>query len=65
MPPAPPPFLPTSALALELDAYVVVTAAMHAGFADARVNFECSFPRFPADDGGFEHETGTRHIRQS
>ena len=50
MPPAPPPFLPTSALALELDAYVAVTAAMHAGFADARVSFECTFPHLPSED---------------
>ncbi len=52
MPPAPPPpFLPTSALSLELDGFVAVTAAMHAGFADARVTFECSFPPLVGDGG--------------
>jgi len=48
----PPPFLPLSALSLELDAFVAATASMHAGFAEARVAFDCSFPRVD-DDMGF------------
>jgi len=48
----PPPFLPLSALSLELDAFVAATASMHAGFADSRVAFECSLPPM-GDDVGF------------
>jgi nicotinate phosphoribosyltransferase len=40
-----------SALSLELDGFVAVTAAMHAGFADARVTFECSFPPLVGEGG--------------
>lgn len=51
MPPAAPQFLPISALSVELEAYVAVTAAIHAGFADARTTFECVLP--PLEDAGF------------
>ncbi len=49
--PLPPPFLPTSALSVELDAYVAITAAFHAGIGDSRATFECSFPPAPVDYG--------------
>lgn len=49
--PPPPLFLPVSALSLELDAYVSVTASMHAGFADTRATFECSFSSMGPDVG--------------
>ncbi|WP_394844674.1 hypothetical protein LZC95_47420 [Pendulispora brunnea] len=51
MPPAPPAFLPVSALSVELEAYVAVTASLHAGFAEARTTFECVLP--PLRDAGF------------
>jgi len=51
MPAAPPPFVPTSALSLELDGFVAVTASMHAGFADARSTFECTLPELRPDVG--------------
>ncbi|WP_394824354.1 hypothetical protein [Pendulispora albinea] len=51
MPPSPPAFLPVSALSVELEAYVAVTASIHAGFADARTTFECVLP--PLRDAGF------------
>jgi nicotinate phosphoribosyltransferase len=41
-PPATPP-QPPSVLSLDLDAFVAVRAAIHAGHADARATFECSF----------------------
>jgi nicotinate phosphoribosyltransferase len=50
---APPPFLPTSALSLELDGFVAVTAAMHAGFAEARSTFECTLPQLDPNVGFF------------
>lgn len=53
MPAAPPPYLPTSALALELDGFVAVTAANRAGFADARSTFECTLPYAGPDVGFF------------
>ena len=51
MSPAPPAFLPVSALSVELEAYVAVTASLHAGFAEARTTFECVLP--PLRDAGF------------
>lgn len=47
-----PPFLPISALSVELEAYASIVASVQAGFADARATFECSFPRV-ANDVGF------------
>src|SRR5215467_12062563 len=40
-PATPPP--PPSVLSLDLDAFVAVRAALHAGHAEARATFECSF----------------------
>ncbi|HEX7664108.1 MAG TPA: hypothetical protein VF407_06355 [Polyangiaceae bacterium] len=51
MPAAPPPYIPTSALSLELDGFVAVSAAVHAGFSDARSTFECTLPRLHHDVG--------------
>ena len=53
MPAPPPPFLPVSALSIELDAFVAATAAIHGGFADARSTFECSFARLGTQTGFF------------
>ncbi len=52
-PAPPPPFLPVSALSIELDAFVAATAALHGGFADARSTFECSFARQGMKTGFF------------
>jgi nicotinate phosphoribosyltransferase len=52
-PALPPPFLPVSALSIELDAFVAATAALHGGFGDARSTFECSFARQGTKTGFF------------
>src|SRR5437868_703765 len=59
MPPAP-LFLPLSALSVELEAYVTVTASIHAGFADARTTFECVLP--PLADAGFFVHAGVEPL---
>lgn len=46
-----PPFLPISALSVDLDAYACVGASAQAGFADARSTFECTFPVRGPDSG--------------
>ncbi len=46
-----PPFLPISALSVELEAFASVAASVQAGFADARATFECRFPAVGADTG--------------
>ena len=46
-----PPFLPISALSVELESFACISAAIQAGFADARATFECSFPAIPSDVG--------------
>jgi nicotinate phosphoribosyltransferase len=46
-----PPFLPISALSVELEAFASVAASTQAGFADARATFECSFPAVGPDKG--------------
>ncbi|MEO8800074.1 MAG: hypothetical protein ABI551_19420, partial [Polyangiaceae bacterium] len=51
MPAAPPLYLPTSALSLELDGFIAVSAAVHAGFAEARSTFECTLPYLHHDVG--------------
>ena len=53
MPAALPLYLPTSALSLELDGFVAITAANRAGFADARSTFECTLPHLSDDVGYF------------
>src|SRR5260370_7172110 len=52
MPPAPPAYVPVSFLALDLDAFVAVRAALRAGIADARAAFECSL-KAPFEHAGF------------
>jgi nicotinate phosphoribosyltransferase len=54
MPPsaAPPTYLPVSALALDLEAFVAVRAAGKAGIADSRAAFDCSLPA-PFPNAGF------------
>jgi nicotinate phosphoribosyltransferase len=49
---APPAYVPVNALALDLDAFVAVRAAIRAGIADARAAFECTLDA-PFDHAGF------------
>jgi nicotinate phosphoribosyltransferase len=65
MPPLPPPpYVPTSALALDLDAFVGIRAALRAGVADARSAFECSMEA-PFEHAGFLVFAGLEPLLES
>jgi nicotinate phosphoribosyltransferase len=60
----PPAYIPTTALALDVESFVAIRAAIRAGTADARAAFECSFDP-PFQDAGFLVFAGLEPLLES
>jgi nicotinate phosphoribosyltransferase len=62
--PTPPAYIPTTALALDVESFVAIRASIRAGTADARAAFECSLdPLF--NDAGFMVFAGLEPLLES
>jgi nicotinate phosphoribosyltransferase len=63
-PAAPPAYIPTTALALDVESFVTIRASIKAGTADARAAFECSLDA-PFDHAGFMVFAGLEPLLES
>src|SRR5579859_6460014 len=62
--PPPPAYVPVNALALDLEAFVAVRAALNSKIADSRAAFECSLPP-PFEHAGFMVLAGLEPLLES
>jgi nicotinate phosphoribosyltransferase len=63
-PAAPPAYIPTTALAIDVESFVTIRASIKAGTADARAAFECSLG-MPFDHAGFMIFAGLEPLLES
>jgi nicotinate phosphoribosyltransferase len=63
-PAAPPAYIPTTALALDVESFVTIRASIKAGTADARAAFECSLVA-PFEHAGFLIFAGLEPLLES
>jgi nicotinate phosphoribosyltransferase len=63
-PAAPPAYIPTAALALDVESFVTIRASIKAGTADARAAFECSLGT-PFEHAGFMVFAGLEPLLES